>query len=174
MLSKTVPALHILRNAIVVKIILLQLGWFMFEKIKTTLEKDYYLNSNPFFFWREEKVIDYIYLSQPGFCKKKRHMQSWKTMFSILQNWIELYIVYWIYIYTGYPLHAVRSLTYWKLVRLFSSFWKHVIIDRKMIRYIVPEIKITYNFFQRKLMSNSSTTMMHMVCGYLDLKDWPL
>lgn len=43
-----------------------------------------------------------------------------------------------------------------------------------MIRYIVPEIKIKYNFFQRKLMSNSSTTMMHMVCGYLDLKDWPL
>lgn len=116
--QRTVSTLHILRNAIVVKIILLQLGWFMFEKIKTTLEKDYYLNSNPFFLWREEKVIDYIYLSQPGFCRKnvtcrveKRCCQSCRTKENCTLS------IEYIYIYTGYLLPAVHSLTYWKLVR---------------------------------------------------------
>lgn len=94
MLSKTVPALHILRNAIVVKIILLQLGWFMFEKIKTTLEKDYYLNSNPFFSEEKRKLsIIYIYPNQV-FVEKTSHAEL-----KNLQIWIELYIVYWIYIY---------------------------------------------------------------------------
>lgn len=85
MLSKTVPALHILRNAIVVKIILLQLGWFMFEKIKTTLEKDYYLNSNPFFSEEKRKLsIIYIYPNQV-FVEKTSHAELKNDVFNLAE-----------------------------------------------------------------------------------------
>lgn len=85
MLSKTVPALHILRNAIVVKIILLQLGWFMFEKIKTTLEKDYYLNSNPFFSEEKRKLsIIYIYPNQV-FVEKTSHAELKNYVFNLAE-----------------------------------------------------------------------------------------
>lgn len=85
MLSKTVPTLHILRNAIVVKIILLQLGWFMFEKIKTTLEKDYYLNSNPFFSEEKRKLsIIYIYPNQV-FVKKTSHAELKNDVFNLAE-----------------------------------------------------------------------------------------
>lgn len=85
MLSKTVPALHILRNAIVVKIILLQLGWFMFEKMKTTLEKDYYLNSNPFFSEEKRKLsIIYIYPNQV-FVEKTSHAELKNDVFNLAE-----------------------------------------------------------------------------------------
>lgn len=149
MLSKTVPTLHILRNAIVVKIILLQLGWFMFEKMKTTLEKDYYLNSNPFFSEEKRKLsIIYIYPNQV-FVEKTSHAELKNDVVNLAE--LNRIVHCLLNIYTGYLLPVVHSLTYWKLVREFSSFWKHVIIDRKMIlRYIAPEIKIKYNFFLKK------------------------
>lgn len=134
-----------------------------FEKIKTTLEKDYYLNSNPFFFSDEKRKLSIIYIyPNQVFVEKTSHAELKNDVVNLAELNRIVHCLLNIYIYTGYLLPAVHSLTYWKLVREFSSFWKHVIIDRKMIlRYIAPEIKIKYNFFQRKLMFNSSTTLYY-------------
>lgn len=83
---KTVPALHILRNAIVVQIILLQLRWFMFWKIKTTLEKDYYLNSNPFFFSDEKRKLSIIYIyPNQVFVEKTSHAELKNDVFNLAE-----------------------------------------------------------------------------------------
>lgn len=74
--QRTVSTLHILRNAIVVKIILLQLGWFMFEKIKTTT-----------LFFSEEKrklSIIYIYPNQV-FVEKTSHAELKNYVFNLAE-----------------------------------------------------------------------------------------
>lgn len=120
--------------------------------------------SIPTLFFSEEKrklSIIYIYPNQV-FVEKTSHAELKNDVVNLAELNRIVHCLLNIYIYTGYLLPAVHSLTYWKLVREFSSFWKHVIIDRKMIlRYIAPEIKIKYNFFQRKLMFNSSTTLYY-------------
>lgn len=111
MLSKTVPALHILRNAIVVKIILLQLGWFMFEKIKTTLEKDYYLNSNPFFSEEKRKLsIIYIYPNQV-FVEKTSHAELKNDVFNLAERNRNVHCLLNIYIYRlSFPCCSITDL----------------------------------------------------------------
>lgn len=101
--------------------------------------------SIPTLFFSEEKrklsIID-IYPNQV-FVEKTSHAELKNDVVNLAELNRIVHCLLNIYIYTGYLLPAVHSLTYWKLVRLFSSFWKHVIpvIDRK-IKYIVPEIRI--------------------------------
>lgn len=57
----------------------------MFEKIKTTLEKDYYLNSNPFFSEEKRKLsIIYIYPNQV-FVEKTSHAELKNDVFNLAE-----------------------------------------------------------------------------------------
>lgn len=56
----------------------------MFEKIKTTLEKDYYLNSNPCFAVEKQLLITYIYPNHV-FVEKMSHADLKNGVFNLAE-----------------------------------------------------------------------------------------